>query len=100
MFVHSVYFWLKPDLIEEERAKFWDGVRSLTTIESVRHGWVGTPAETDRPVIDRSYSCALLVICDDEAGHDLYQVHPLHDKFREECSPFWSKVLIYDAITS
>ena len=100
MFVHSVYFWLKPDLNEEQRTKFWDGVRSLTTIETVRHGWVGTPAETDRPVIDRSYSCALLVIFDDEPGHDLYQVHPLHDKFREECSPFWSKVLIYDSITS
>jgi len=98
MFVHSVYFWLKPDLTDEQRAKFWEGARSLTTIESVRQGFAGSPASTDRPIIDRSYSCALIVIFDDAAGHDAYQVHPVHDKFREECAPFWSKVLIYDAI--
>jgi Stress responsive A/B Barrel Domain len=100
MFVHSVYLWLKPDLTENQRAEFWDGVRSLTTIESVRQGYVGTPASTDRPIIDRSYSCALVVIFDDEEGHDLYQDHPVHDKFREGCASYWSKVLIYDAITS
>jgi len=98
MFVHSVYFWLKPDLTEEQRAKFWEGVRSLTTIESARQGFAGSPASTDRPIIDRSYSCALIVIFDDGAGHEAYQVHPTHDKFREECATFWSKVLIYDAV--
>jgi hypothetical protein len=99
MFVHSVYFWLKPDLTQEQVDTFWRGVRSLTTIESVRQGHVGTPAATDRPIIDRSYSCALVVVFDDESGHDLYQAHPIHDRFREECSPCWSKVLIYDAVT-
>ncbi len=99
MFVHSVYFWLKPDLTEEQRAKFWDSVRSLRTIESARQCFIGTPASTDRPIIDRSYSCALVLLFDDQAGHDLYQDHPVHDKFRVECSPFWSKVVIYDAVT-
>jgi Stress responsive A/B Barrel Domain len=98
MFVHSVYFWLKPDLTDAERDRFHAGVHSLTTIESVRHGFAGAPAATDRPIIDRSYSCALIVMFDDEAGHDAYQVHPIHDRFRQECAPFWSKVLIYDAI--
>ena len=98
MFVHSVYFWLRPDLTKEEIAQFWEGARALTTIRSVRHGFVGTPADTDRPIIDRSYSCALVVIFDDEAGHDAYQVDPVHDKFRLDCAPLWNKVLIYDAI--
>jgi hypothetical protein len=98
MFVHSVYFWLWPELSEAETAKFWAGVRSLTSIESVRKGFVGTPAGTDRPIIDRSYTCALIVFFDDEAGHEAYQVHPVHDKFREECGALWSKVLIYDAV--
>ncbi len=99
MFIHSVYFWLKPELTDTEKEQFWAGVRSLTTIESVRHGYVGTPAATDRPIIDRSYSCALIVIFDDDAGHEAYQVHPVHDKFRDECAPFWTKVLIYDAVS-
>jgi hypothetical protein len=99
MFAHCVYFWLKPDLTEAESAQFREGVRSLTTIESVRHGFVGTPAATDRPIIDRSYSCALVVFFDDDAGQEAYQVHPVHDKFRDECAAFWTRVLIYDAVS-
>ena len=61
MFVHSVYFWLKPDLSEEDRAKFWAGVRSLTTIESVRQDMSVRLRQRIAPVIDRSYSSALVV---------------------------------------
>lgn len=99
MFIHSVYFWLNPHLTEAQRAQFWAGVHSLTTIESVRQGYVGTPAATDRPIIDRSYTCALVVIFDDAASHDAYQVDPIHDQFRDECALFWIKVQIYDVIT-
>ena len=55
MFVHAVYFWLRDDLTAAERQTYLEGVRSLTTIPDVRHGWVGTPAATDRPVIERGY---------------------------------------------
>ncbi|MBO0721362.1 MAG: Dabb family protein [Blastocatellia bacterium] len=98
MFVHSVYFWLKPDLTEEQHATFRERMRALSAIESVRQCYIGPPAATDRPVIDRSYSCALIVVFDDQQGHDHYQDHPIHDRFRE-CSNLWSKILIYDALT-
>lgn len=97
MFVHSVYFWLKPDLTADQQAAFWERVRALNTIESVRQCYLGRPAATERPVIDRSYSCALVVVFDDERGHEIYQNHPVHDRFRE-LSNFWSKILIYDAV--
>jgi hypothetical protein len=100
MFVHAVYFWLRADLSAEERAKFVRGANSLRTIDSVKHGWVGTPAATDRPIIERGYSYALTVVFDDEAGHDAYQTHPVHDRFREECSGFVDRVVIYDSVTS
>lgn len=98
MFIHSVYFWLAEDLGEEQREKFIEQARALTRLETVRHGWLGTPASTDRPVIERSYSYALTVVFDDEAGHDEYQVHPVHDRFRDECGSFWTRVQIYDSI--
>jgi|SRR5215475_9362706 len=100
MFVHSVYFWLKPDLNEEQRARFWQRVHALSTIESVRQCYIGKAANTERPIIDRTYSCALVVVFDDHDGHDAYQVHPIHEKFRVECSDLWLKVLIYDAVTN
>lgn len=99
MFVHCVYFWLRPDLSEEEHASFVEGATSLTTIESVRHGFLGTPASTDRPIIDRSYSYGLVCVFDSMDDHDAYQVHPIHDDFRDTCSTFWTAVKIYDIET-
>lgn len=100
MFLHSVYFRLREDLTDDDLQIFMDGVNSLTTIDSVRHGYVGTPAETNRPIIDKSYTHALLVIFDDRGGHDAYQVHPTHDAFRDTCASFWADVKIYDVDTT
>lgn len=98
MFIHSVYFWLREDLSDAERDAFVRSATALKTISSVRHGWLGVPADTDRSIIDRSYSYALTVVFDDEAAHDHYQVDPVHDRFREECGTLWSRVLIYDSV--
>ena len=98
MFIHSVYFWLADDLSEEKRAQFVEQARALTRIESVKHGWLGMPAPTDRPIIERSYSYALTVVFDDQEAHDAYQVDPVHDRFRDDCGSFWKRVQIYDSI--
>jgi Stress responsive A/B Barrel Domain len=100
MFVHAVYFWLKPDLNEADQAQFWAGVRSLGTIKSVKHCFIGTPAATDRPIIDRSYSCALTVVFAGDAEQEAYQVDPIHDAFRIECAHLWERILIYDSMTN
>lgn len=99
MFVHAVYFWLREDLSPAERERFVAGLRSLRGIDGVVQGYIGVPAPTDRPVIDRSYSWSLVLVFANEANHDAYQVDPVHDKFRAECSPFWTTVRIYDSVT-
>jgi hypothetical protein len=96
MFIHSVYFWLKPGTTPSEEEAFVQGAKSLTAIASVRHGWVGKPAATDRPIIERGYSYALVVTFDDAAGHDFYQVDKVHDLFRDNCHHYWNKVTIFD----
>ncbi|MFP6888053.1 MAG: Dabb family protein, partial [Opitutales bacterium] len=98
MLVHTVYFWLKPDLSEEDRANFQAGVESLATIASTGQVLIGTPADTvKRPVIDDSYDCALTVILTDIHAHDLYQDDPIHHKFVAECADLWNRVQVYDA---
>jgi hypothetical protein len=99
MFVHAVYFWLRPELNEEQRATFIAGVNSLATVGTVQHSFIGVPASTDRPVIDRSYSYAAVLVFENKQGHDDYQVDPIHLNFVEECGTFWSKVLIYDSVS-
>jgi hypothetical protein len=98
MLVHTVYFWLKPELTEAERADFRRGVETLGNITAVEQVYVGTPAATEkRPVIDDTYSVALTVVCKDVAAHDAYQVDPLHHAFINRFKTFWTRVQIYDA---
>jgi hypothetical protein len=98
MLVHTVYFWLKPELTAQQRADFRRGVESLGGIKAVEKLYVGVPAKTEkRPIIDDSYSVALTVICKDVAGHDAYQVDPIHLAFVNTFKTFWTRVQIYDA---
>ncbi len=99
MFVHAVYFWLKPDLSIEQKMTFIDGLKSLISIKTVRFGHFGTPADTDRPIIERGYSYALIAAFDGAAGHEHYQVVDVHERFRQQCGTFWNKVVIYDSIS-
>ena len=52
------------------------------------------------PIIDRSYSYALIVSFANDADHETYQVHPVHDRFREQCGGSWKKIVIYDAVSA
>jgi hypothetical protein len=99
MFVHVVNFWLKKDLTDAERQQFVSGVKTLGNIDTCKTFNVGIPAKTDRPVIDNSYDYCLLTIFNDIEGHDIYQVHPIHLKFIDDCNHLWEKVLIYDSET-
>jgi hypothetical protein len=99
MFVHAVYFWLRDNLTPEERTRFELGVLSLLTIDGVEFGHVGVPAPTDRAVIERGYSTALVLAFADQQAHDAYQVDPAHDRFRDECKSLWTSVRIYDSVS-
>ncbi len=98
MFVHSVYFWLKPDLTKAERSRFHQGVRRLLTIPTISQGFIGTPPKSDRPVVDDSYSCVLILMFATAAAHDTYQSHPIHETFRKDCGELWEHISVYDAI--
>lgn len=99
MFVHHVFFWLKPACSAEEVKQFENGVSTLKTVKTVKMADIGKPASTDRPVIDRSYSYSLLLVFETLADHDAYQVDPVHLKFVESCAQFWDRVQIYDSET-
>lgn len=98
-FVHVVNFWLKKGLSPEQIRQFEAGLRSLGDIRGVSFFHMGTPAPTHRPVIDRSYDYCLVCVFDRMEDHDAYQVDPLHDVFRDTCSPLWDRVLIYDSLS-
>ncbi len=99
MFIHTVLFWTKENISLEESADFEDGLASLRAIETIREFYIGTPADTDRPVIDSSYSYALIIHFDNESDQNIYQEHTIHHDFIKKNAQYWTKVLVYDCVT-
>ena len=96
---HLVFFWLSDQLSDSEHMEFEKGLDSLTKIPFVISGYYGKPADTHRPVVDRSYSYGLVLSFQGIAEHDQYQIDPIHRAFVENNSHKWDKVLIYDIET-
>jgi len=96
---HHVFFWLKNPTSKEDRDKLIAGLRKLEKIETIRSLQIGVPADTEkRPVVDNSYGVSELMFFDDVKGQNVYQEHPLHKKFVEDCSSLWEKVIVYDSV--
>ncbi len=97
--IHKVFFWLKNPDSKEDQAKLIAGIKALGAIETVRAIHVGIPASTEkRDVVDNSYQVSEMLCFDDVEGQNIYQAHPLHQKFIDEHAHLWRKVVVYDSI--
>jgi hypothetical protein len=95
-FVHHVHFWLtdKADL-----QKLIQGLNALASISYIRDIHIGVPADTHRSVVERSYDVSLLIMFDNQADHDAYQVDPQHDVFiNGYAGPLCEKVVVTDCV--
>ncbi|MCX2574949.1 Dabb family protein [Pedobacter sandarakinus] len=97
MIAHHVLFWLKADTTSAQKTAFRKSLETLQNIDVVKTFHLGTPADISRAVVDTTYTFSLLLIFDDMAGHDEYQVHPLHKAFLDEFKVYFERVVIYDA---
>lgn len=95
-FIHSVYFWFKEGVTEEQKEQFFADTEKLRDIEVVQALYTGVPAETTRPIVERSYDFAVIVHFEDLAAHDVYQQHPIHLALLENGATLWEKVMITD----
>ena len=98
MFIHSVYFWLANPASATDRAALLTGLETLRGIDAIEQVQLGEPAPTRRPVIDHTYSVALLLTFAGQHHHDTYQDHPIHQAFVAQCAHLWSRVQIYDVL--
>ena len=98
MLSHSVFFSLN----DNSPAAVDRLVAACKTCLSGHPGTVffaaGTLAgEYQRPVNDRAFDVALLVVFADGAHHDAYQQAPRHLKFIEENKANWKQVRVFDS---
>ena len=99
-FAHNVYFWMKNPNNIEQAAKLEAGIKSLANVNVVKDFRLGKPAPTNRDVIDNSYSYHLMLLFDNLEAQNAYQHDPIHEKFVEDCSELWKKVVVYDSDAS
>lgn len=98
MFVHHVYFWLNNKDSKEDRAALIKGLQGLSKIDYIKLYHIGQPADTNREVIDTSYSVSWLLFFNNKEEEERYQKDPVHLKFVEDCKHLWSKVVVYDSV--
>jgi hypothetical protein len=99
LFIHHVFFWLRKPVNEDRRQKFENALRKLITVETIFSYHLGVPAATKRDVIDSSYTYSLLTTFKNKEDQDIYQTHPTHLKFIEDCADLWEKVVVYDSVS-
>jgi stress responsive alpha/beta barrel protein len=97
MLAHHVLFWLKPETTQEQKTFFKESLESLKGVETIASIYIGTPAPIERAVVDNTYTFSLMIMFNNLDGHNVYQVHPLHKTFLENCRQYFEKVIIYDA---
>ena len=100
LFVHHVLFYTAANATDADIAALLEGLQSLRTIPSIKLSHIGTPALTNRDVIDRQYTYSWLCFFESAADEESYQRHAVHDEFRATCARYWEKVVIYDSIGS
>jgi len=97
-FVHVVFFWLKDDTKETRKKFFSEAKKLVDNVEVIKTKHIGTPADTDRDVIDNTWSYSLVLSFESIKEQDIYQKHQSHLDFIENASSLWKKVLVYDSV--
>ncbi|UIR54699.1 Dabb family protein [Sphingobacterium sp. SRCM116780] len=96
---HSVYFWLKDGITEEEEHDFLNFFEILKKISGIVSFHTGKPAATNpRPVVDNSFSYHIMLVFTDLEAITSYEKHPDHLAAIEKYSKYWKKVEVKDTL--
>ena len=98
IFVHHVFFWLKDPNNPDGRKQFEKGLNQLITVPQIQSSHIGTPVESQREVVEDSFTYSYMAFFKSKEDQNIYQTHPIHLKFIEDCQHLWKKVVVYDAM--
>jgi len=98
IFVHHVFFWLKEPQNIEACQQFERGLQDLIKVPQIQNTHIGKPVQSVRDVVDDSFTYSYMAFFKSKEDQDIYQTHPIHLKFIEDCQHLWTKVIVYDAM--
>lgn len=99
IFIHHVFFWLNENN-SANREQLIKGLKKLSTVQTIKQFHIGVPADTNRDVVENSYSVSWMIFFDSPADQESYQVDPVHIDFVKECSHLWNKVTVFDSVNA
>ncbi len=99
IFIHHVFFWLKENN-NSNRKQLVEGLKKLSSATTIRQFHIGIPANTNREVVENTYSVSWMIFFDTDADQESYQVDPIHLDFVKECSHLWNKVTVFDSVNA
>jgi len=97
-FFHVVFFWLINDTKEVSKKFEQELSQFIDQVDEIKTSHIGTPADTDRDVIDNTWSYSLILSFNSKKEQDIYQEHQAHKIFIENAASLWEKVLVYDSL--
>ena len=96
--LHTVYFWLKEGITEQEEQDFLLFFEELKKIPGILAFHVGKPASTtNRDVVDNSFQYSIFVLFNSMEEINVYEKHPDHLAAAEKFSKYWTKVAVRDS---
>lgn len=98
LFIHHVFFWLKEPINSEVKNEFEKGLHELIKVPQIQSYHIGTAVESPRGVVDDTFTYSFITFFKNNEDQAIYQTHPIHLKFIENCQHLWEKVIVYDAM--
>lgn len=98
---HTVYFWLKPEAPAGTAAAMVAFYRTeVTPLPGVVSVLVGEPRQVAAPrdVVDASYTLGVTTVFASATDEDVWQTHPVHERFLARFGPSFAKVQVYDTL--
>lgn len=97
--VHHVFFYLKHPQSVQDKNELKEGLKTLESIKEVKKLLIGEPASTlQRDVVVSDWHVSEIIYFESIEDQDAYQVDPIHQRFVENYSHLWNKVVVYDTI--
>ena len=101
MLAHNVYFTLQDDSDDAQKGLVDACHKYLKDHPGIVFFAAGTLAtELARPVNVRDFHIGLHIIFTNQAAHDAYQAHELHERFIAENKGNWKQVRVFDSLVT
>ena len=90
--------WLKDSDNEAVHTSFQSALQTMVKNSLyIKSAHLGLPANTNRDIVDNSYTYCYIATFTSKEDQDSYQTEKAHDVFREQVGHLFDKIVIYDS---